>query len=92
MRTNGDILRFADAATAALAGWWERTSDRELLWTVKTYYGDRPAWELLERQTWHSAQHARQLQSVLEGFGLDLSRKVEPALYQGLPMPAGLWE
>ena len=59
---------------------------------MKTHYGDRPAWELLERQTWHSAQHMRQLQAVLEGFGVPLSRKANAALYAGLPLPAGLWE
>lgn len=92
VRTNADILRFADEATATLAGWWDGVADRNLLWTVRTYYGERPAAELLERQTWHSAQHTRQLQAVLEGFGVPLSRTVDPQLYVGLPMPVGLWE
>ena len=47
---------------------------------------------VLERQTWHSAQHMRQLQAVLEEFGVPLSRKASAALYAGLPLPAGLWE
>jgi glutaredoxin len=92
VRGAGDVLRFADAATASLERWWDGLADRKLLWTVKTYYGDRPAWELLERQTWHSAQHTRQIQAVLEGFGLRLAHSVDPALYDGLPMPVGLWE
>lgn len=92
MVSSEDIIRFADKATADMTGWWEGLDARDCTWTVKTYYGERAAWELLERQTWHSAQHTRQLQAVLEGFGLPLERKVPPTLYDGLPMPVALWE
>ena len=92
VRSSADILRFADEATGALARWWDGVEDRKLLWTVRTHYGDRAAWELLERQTWHSAQHMRQLQAVLEGFGAPLPRTADDRLYAGLPLPVGLWE
>ena len=92
IKTSADIIAFGDQAAADLSKWWEGVDDRKLLWTVKTHYGERPAWELLERQTWHSAQHMRQLQAVLEEFGFPLSRKASAALYAGLPLPAGLWE
>jgi glutaredoxin len=92
VRTQADVLRFAEAATASLTKWWSELEDRELLWTVNTFYGERPAWELLERQTWHSAQHTRQLQAVLEGLDVPLPRMVNPQLYVRLPMPVGLWE
>jgi hypothetical protein len=59
---------------------------------VKTYYGERPLHELLERCTWHSAQHARQIITVLEGFGIQPNGPLSPNDYAGLPMPAGLWE
>ncbi|HSU99183.1 MAG TPA: glutaredoxin domain-containing protein [Roseiarcus sp.] len=92
IRTSADIIGFGDRAVANLLEWWRGLDDPELLWTVKTHYGERPAWELLERQTWHSAQHMRQLQAVLEAFGLPLPRKADATLYAGLPLPAGLWE
>jgi glutaredoxin len=92
VRTNADILAFAGTATASLEGWWRDLADKGCRFGVATYYGVRPAWELLERQTWHSAQHTRQIQAVLEGFGLPLAKKVDPELYVGLPMPVGLWE
>jgi glutaredoxin len=92
INTSADILAFGDQAAANLSKWWQGVDDRKLLWTVKTHYGARAAWELLERQTWHSAQHMRQLQAVLEEFGVPLSRKANTALYAGLPLPAGLWE
>jgi glutaredoxin len=92
IRTSADIIAFGDQASADLSKWWQGVDDRKLLWTVKTHYGERAAWELLERQTWHSAQHMRQLQAVLEEFGVPLSRKANAALYADLPLPAGLWE
>ncbi|MDQ0393628.1 glutaredoxin family protein [Labrys monachus] len=91
VRTTGDILAFGGRASAAMIGWWEGLDDRACLWTVQTYYGARPAWELLERQTWHSAQHVRQLEAVLQGFAVPLARTAPPRLYEGLPLPAGLW-
>jgi hypothetical protein len=92
IKTSAEIIAFGDQAAADLAKWWEGVDDRKLLWMVKTHYGERPVWELLERQTWHSAQHVRQLQAVLEEFDVPLPRKAEAALYAGLPLPAGLWE
>ena len=48
--------------------WWKALPDKSCRQTVKTYYGVRPLHELLERCTWHSAQHARQMITVLEGL------------------------
>jgi hypothetical protein len=46
----------------------------------------------LERSTWHSAQHARQLASVLRAAGIAIDHPLTDADYRDLPMPAGLWE
>lgn len=89
---HADIIAFADAASDKLRRWWDELDDKTCSWKVATYYGVRPGWELLERQTWHSAQHTRQLQAVLDGFGVPLNRSVPPELYDGLPMPVALWE
>jgi hypothetical protein len=59
---------------------------------VKTYYGERSLHELLERCTWHSAQHARQIASVLERLQLKPDGPLSAKDYAGLPMPQGLWE
>lgn len=91
MRTTRDIRRFGQEMMAAVAEWWDRLEERECLWTVRTHYGVRPAWELLERQTWHSAQHLRQLHTVLEGLGVPLKRRPEPRLFEDLPMPEAIW-
>lgn len=92
IRANDDIIDFGRRATASMLSWWDALEQRDCRWLVETYYGRRPCWEILERQTWHSAQHTRQLQAVLEGFGFPMARTVDPKLYVGLPMPDALWE
>ncbi|MCO5066353.1 MAG: DinB family protein [Rhizobiaceae bacterium] len=87
-----DIIRYADSVIARLHAFWDGLDDKSCKWTVKTFYGVRPAHELLERQTWHSAQHIRQLQALLDEFDIKLAMPVDPNAYKGLPMPKGLWE
>jgi glutaredoxin len=72
-----------------LRAWWSTRPDCTK--TVKTYYGERPLHELLERCAWHSAQHARQIVSVLQGFGIAAQPPLTERDYAGLPMPKGLW-
>lgn len=92
VKTPRDILDYAERHTAAIETWWSGLTERDCHWPVATHYGERSAHELLERQTWHSAQHARQLQAVMESFGIPLTRTIRDEAYRGLPMPAGLWE
>jgi len=92
VRTCDDILAYARRATAGMTSWWNSLDHKDCLWTVATHYGERPCWEILERQTWHSAQHIRQLQAVLEGFDIPMKKTAGSALYDGLPMPKTLWQ
>jgi len=46
----------------------------------------------MERCTWHSAQHARQIIAVLERFGIPAEGPLTREDYAGLPMPDALWE
>jgi glutaredoxin len=75
-----------------LEAWWNARADKSCRESVKTYYGVRPLHELLERCTWHSAQHARQIIAVLERLGIEPQGRLTAADYAGLPMPKGLWE
>ena len=59
---------------------------------LATYYGEQPLHHVMERCTWHSAQHARQIASVLEGFGIAPNGAITADDYAGLPMPKALWE
>jgi hypothetical protein len=59
---------------------------------MKTYYGMQPLHQLLERSTWHSAQHTRQLMAVLERYGIQPDGPLTQAHLGGLPLPERLWE
>jgi hypothetical protein len=59
---------------------------------VKTFYGTPPMHQVLERSTWHSAQHARQMIAVLERFGIAPERRLTSDDLSGLPLPEQLWE
>ncbi|MGH8726143.1 MAG: glutaredoxin domain-containing protein [Burkholderiales bacterium] len=90
--TTKNIQNYGAGITARLEAWWRGLSDKSCRQTVKTYYGERPLHELLERCAWHSAQHARQIISVLERLGVEPDGRLSAADYAGLPMPKGLWE
>jgi glutaredoxin/uncharacterized damage-inducible protein DinB len=87
-----DIAAYGARIEKKLEAWWRSLDDKSCRQTVKTYYGVRPLHELLERCTWHSAQHARQIIAVLERFGIEPQGRLTSADYAGLPMPQGLWE
>jgi glutaredoxin/uncharacterized damage-inducible protein DinB len=90
--TAQDIRGYGAAVTSRLRRWWSALPDKSCGGEVKTYYGVQPLHHLLERCTWHSAQHARQIIALLEGCGIEPDRPLTAEDYAGLPMPAGLWE
>jgi len=91
VKTVDDIAAFGKHVELRLERWWNRLADKSCRQTVKTYYGERALHELLERCTWHSAQHARQMIAVLERLGVEPAGRLTDADYAGLPMPKGLW-
>jgi len=86
------IAQYGADVEGRIRAWWTGLADKSCRQSVKTYYGERPLHELLERCTWHSAQHARQIISVLERLGVEPQGRLTAADYAGLPMPKGLWE
>ena len=85
-----EIALFGEDVSRRLDRWWEGT-DRELLDTVDTYYGARPMHEVLERTTWHAAQHARQLILMLEAHGIEPAGPLTRQDLAGLPVPEDPW-
>ena len=90
--TTEQIRDFGASVTARVRRWWAALPDKSCAENVKTYYGLQPLHHLLERCTWHSAQHARQIIAVLEGFGIAPDGRLTAQDYAGLPLPNGLWE
>lgn len=59
---------------------------------VDTYYGEQTLHGVLERSTWHAAQHARQVMMVLESLDIEPDRPLVTADFEGLPMPEKVWD
>jgi glutaredoxin len=94
-----------DWSAADIAGWGLQVRDRILAWwegqerkdpavdfTVPTYYGQRPMHDVLERTTWHAAQHTRQVMLMLESHGTAPDRPLTAADLAGLPVPDEVWD
>jgi glutaredoxin len=90
--TGPQIAEYGDKVIARLEAWWSQLSDKTCNQQLPTYYGPQPMHQLLERSTWHSAQHARQLAAVLERYGIEPNRRPTPQDLAGLPLPERLWE
>lgn len=86
------IRDYGASITKKVSGWWASLPDNSCQGNLEVYYGSQPLHHVLERCTWHSAQHTRQIISVLQNFGVSVDRPLTEKDYAGLPMPAGLWE
>jgi glutaredoxin len=89
--TAADVVGLLRSVSQALAVWWG-TNQVRLPAALDTYYGRQSLHAVLERTTWHVAQHARQLQRLLELRGVAPQPRLEPALLAGLPLPDEVWD
>ena len=78
---------------AQLADWWRAHSAAASTRLLRTYYGERPLHEVLERSAWHVAQHVRQVDFIAaEVLRLDDLQRLPAALLEGLPVPREVWD
>jgi hypothetical protein len=87
-----EIAQYGDSVRERLQRWWNGLDDTSCTVQVKTFFGMQPMHMLLERSTWHSAQHTRQLAAVLERCGIPPRAHLTRELLAGLPLPERLWE
>jgi len=87
----GQAADLTRSVAQALAVWWGANQQR-LPEQLDTYYGAQPLDRVLERTTWHVAQHVRQLERLLELQGVDAQPRLPGALLAGLPLPDGVWD
>lgn len=79
----GARVRGRLAAFCASPGWCDGR--------VSTYYGEQTAHELMERTTWHAAQHVRQVYWFLGHLGISVDEGLSEGDLQGLPIPKAVW-
>jgi len=93
MDTKAKVLAYGQEVLERFRGWWAgpgQTTDFSRKASV--YYGDVTLHEYLERTTWHSGQHVRQLAMVLTLLGIEPSNPPTKEDFAGLPMPDKVWD
>ena len=85
------VARYGALVRGRLGGWFEGAGDGEYARIIRVYYGPQSGHDLLERTTWHAAQHLRQLHVVATELAVALPDPLPLADFDGLPMPASLW-
>ena len=75
-----------------LSDWYEHEAeDTDWSETADVYYGNPTRQGYLERTVWHSGQHARQLEWILEERCEIEAELLDDELWEGLPMPQKVW-
>lgn len=91
MRDAEAIARYGEGVRERLRDWLGRAPANVFERVVNTYYGPQTAHELLERTTWHAAQHLRQLYVFLGWMGVTPEDPLTAADFAGLPLPKEVW-
>ena len=87
-----DVVAYGNDVLGRFNRWWLRNKDSGCATLLPTYYGDQTVHQALERTTWHSAQHTRQLVVVLESIGTQIDGPLRAQDLEGLPLPAKAWD
>jgi glutaredoxin len=93
MKSKEQILAYGRDVLSGLETWW-RGPGQSTDFSVKAnvYYGDVSLHDYLERTTWHSGQHVRQMTMVLGFLGIAPDTPVGKETFDGLPMPDKVWD
>ena len=87
-----DIVVYGEGVRRLVQAWWTQEEDRECARLVPTYWGEHRLHLVLERMTWHPAQHVRQFAMLLDKFGIKPDRPLTAADLDGLPVPEKVWD
>ncbi len=87
-----DIAGFGATVAEQVRDWWQAETDQSGERPLNTYFGPQSMHVVLERTTWHAAQHTRQLAVFLESFDIAPDRPLGANELADLPMPEGVWD
>lgn len=88
------ILAYGADVERRFKEWWERQGQyTDFGEEAETYYAKQSKHDFLERTTWHSGQHVRQMMMILEDFiGVKPIDPLPDSMWAGLPMPEKVWD
>ena len=91
--TGREVAEYGGEVIRRIEAWWSGLKDKSGTQKMATFYGPQPLHQVLERSTWHSAQHVRQLTHVLEDrWGVTPATRLSQSDIAGLPLPERLFE
>ena len=92
MQSSESIAGYGENVRGRFNNWWSSAREGSFDSRVPTYFGGTTRHEMLERTVWHSAQHARQIASLLEQAGVEPDRPLDQAGIEGLPLTGRIWD
>ena len=92
LATSANIAEFGQTVRRRFQGWWTRAEGEDFSADVPTYFGPTSRLEVLERTVWHSAQHVRQVASLLDQAGVTPDRPLTRNDIRGLPLTETIWD
>ena len=92
MQSSESIAGYGENVRGRFNDWWSSAREGSFELRVPTYFGGTTRHEMLERTVWHSAQHARQIASLLEQAGVEPDRPLGRADIEGLPLTGRIWD
>ena len=92
-QTAAEVALILQHCRARFRAWHGGTGGPPGPLTLRTYFGRRDVFVVLERTAWHIAQHVRQLQYLLTDVaGLSAADALSAADLAGLPVPTAVWD
>lgn len=92
MRSFEQVANYGGEIRLRLLDWWDGYEDRSARGSVKTYFGEKPLHEVMERTAWHAGQHVRQFMMLLERMEIAPVHPLTSEDFNGLPMPEKVWD
>jgi len=92
VRPGQDVISYGRDIRMRFASWWKAAGADTAARIMPTYWGEQPLHLVLERTTWHSAQHTRQLMVVLDSLGIAIDVPLTASDLAGLPLPQQAWD
>jgi glutaredoxin len=87
------VLAYGREVLSGIERWWQGPGQKtDFSAKANVYYGDVDLHHFLERTTWHSGQHVRQMMMVLGLLGIAPDKPVGKETFDGLPMPDKVWD
>ena len=92
LKNSSDISNFGEEISNRFILWWKKSRNSDFSKQIPTYFGMTSRHELLERTVWHSTQHIRQLQSLLENLEIKPGEIISNEQMKGLPLTQEIWD